>query len=166
MPQLPAAMKRRLIAQHGITEYDATLLTASRDLVDYYEQTAKASQAGNAPSHKLVANWVLGELSAALHKTELDIGQAPVAATQLAGLMKRISDGTISGKIAKDVFDAMWAGEHGGDADAIIAARGLTQISDAGAIEKIVDAAIAANPAIVAEVKAGKDRHSTLWSAR
>ncbi len=158
MPELPAAMKRRLIAQHGITEYDATLLTASRDLVDYYEQTAKASQAGNAPSHKLVANWVLGELSAALHKTELDIGQVPVAATQLAGLLKRISDGTISGKIAKDVFDAMWAGELGGDADAIIAARGLTQISDAGAIEKIVDAAIAANPAIVAEVKAGKEK--------
>ena len=120
--------------------------------------TAKALQAANAPAHKLVANWVLGEFSAALHKAELDIADAPVAAAQLAGLLKRVSDGTISGKIAKDVFDAMWAGEHGGEPDAIIAAKGLTQISDAGAIEKIVDDVIAANPAIVAEVKAGKEK--------
>ncbi len=158
MPELPEAMKRRLVEQHGVTDYDATLLTASRGLVDYYEMTAKALQAGNAPAHKLVANWVLGEFSAALHKAELDIADAPVAAAQLAGLLKRVSDGTISGKIAKDVFDAMWAGEHGGEPDAIIAAKGLTQISDAGAIEKIVDDVIAANPAIVAEVKAGKEK--------
>jgi aspartyl-tRNA(Asn)/glutamyl-tRNA(Gln) amidotransferase subunit B len=158
MPELPEAMKRRLVEQHGVTDYDATLLTASRGLVDYYEMTAKALQAGNAPANKLVANWVLGEFSAALHKAELDIADAPVAAAQLAGLLKRVSDGTISGKIAKDVFDAMWAGEHGGEPDAIIAAKGLTQISDAGAIEKIVDDVIAANPTIVAEVKAGKEK--------
>ena len=158
MPELPEAMRRRLVEQHGITEYDATLLTASRGLVDYYAQTVKALQAGNAAANKLVANWVLGEFSAALHKAEQDVAHAPVSATQLAGLLKRVSDGTISGKIAKDVFDAMWAGEHGGDADAIIAAKGLTQISDTGAIEKIVDGVIAANPAIVAEVQAGKEK--------
>ena len=115
MPELPEAMDIGSSREHGITDYDATLLTASRGLVDYYEQAVKALQAGDAPANKLVANWVLGEFSAALHKAELDIADAPVAATQLAGLLKRISDGTISGKIAKDVFDAMWAGEHGGE---------------------------------------------------
>jgi aspartyl-tRNA(Asn)/glutamyl-tRNA(Gln) amidotransferase subunit B len=158
MPELPEAMKLRLVAQHGITEYDATLLTASRALVDYYGQTAKALQSGDAQSNKLAANWVLGEFSAALHKAELDVARAPVPARKLAGLLKRIADGTISGKIAKDVFDAMWTGEHGGDPDAIIAAKGLTQISDSGAIGRIVDDVIAANPAIVAEVKAGKEK--------
>jgi aspartyl-tRNA(Asn)/glutamyl-tRNA(Gln) amidotransferase subunit B len=160
MPELPEAMKHRLVAQHGITEYDATLLTASRALVDYYGQAVKALQAGDAQSNKLVANWVLGEFSAALHKAELDVAHAPVSATQLAGLLQRVSDGTISGKIAKDVFEAMWAGEVQGAnaADSIIAAKGLTQISDSGAIGKIVDDVLAANPAIVAEVKAGKEK--------
>jgi aspartyl-tRNA(Asn)/glutamyl-tRNA(Gln) amidotransferase subunit B len=156
MPELPEAMRHRLVREHGITEYDATLLTASRGLVDYYARAVKALQAGDAATNKLAANWVLGEFSAALHKADLDIAHAPVAATQLAGLLKRVADGTISGKIAKDVFDAMWAGE--GDADAIIAAKGLMQISDTGAIEKIVDVVIAANPAIVAEVQAGKEK--------
>ena len=160
MPELPEAMKRRLVSQHGLTEYDATLLTANRALVDYYGQAVKALQAGDAQSNKLVANWVLGEFSAALHKVELDVAHAPVSAAQLAGLLKRVADGTISGKIAKDVFDAMWAGEAQGDnaADSIIVAKGLTQISDSGAIGKIVDDVLAANPAIVAEVKAGKER--------
>ncbi len=158
MPELPEAMKRRLVQQHGITEYDAALLTANRDLVDYYGQAVKAWQGGAAPANKLVANWVLGEVSAALNKAELEVAQSPVAATQLAGLLKRIADGTISGKIAKDVFDAMWAGEHGADADAIIAAKGLTQISDEGAIGRIVEEVLAANPAIVAEVRAGKEK--------
>jgi aspartyl-tRNA(Asn)/glutamyl-tRNA(Gln) amidotransferase subunit B len=158
MPELPEAMKQRLVAQHGITEYDATLLTASRSLVDYYGQVAKALHSGEAQSYKLVANWVLGEFSAALHRAELDVARVPVSATQLAGLLRRISDGTISGKIAKDVFDAMWGGENGGDPDAIIAAKGLTQISDAGAIEKLVADVLAANPAIVAEVNAGKEK--------
>jgi len=160
MPELQEAMKRRLVSQHGLTEYDATLLTANRALVDYYGQAVKALQAGDAQSNKLVANWVLGEFSAALHKVELDVAHAPVSAAQLAGLLKRVADGTISGKIAKDVFDAMWAGEAHGEnaADTIIATRGLTQISDSGAIGKIVDDVLAANPAIVAEVKAGKER--------
>ena len=158
MPELPEALKHRLMQDHGLTEYDATLLTANRALVDYYGQAVKALQAGDAQSNKLVANWVLGEFSAALHKAELGVAHAPASAAQLAGLLKRIADGTISGKAAKDVFDAMWSGEHGGDADAIIAAKGLTQISDSGAIGKIVDDVLAANPAIVAEVKAGKER--------
>jgi len=158
MPELPQAMRRRLIQQYGIPEYDAALLTSNRDLVDYYDQTVKAFGAGEAAANKLVANWVLGEVAAALNKAEIDIGRSPVTALQLAGLLRRIGDNTISGKIAKDVFDAMWAGEHGGDPDKIIAARGLTQISDEGAIGKIVDDVLAANPAIVAEVKAGKEK--------
>jgi aspartyl-tRNA(Asn)/glutamyl-tRNA(Gln) amidotransferase subunit B len=156
MPELPAAMRNRLVREHGITEYDAALLTANRGLVDYYGQAVKALKGGDAAATKLAANWVLGEFSAALHKAELDVAQAPVAAAQLAGLLRRISDGTISGKIAKDVFDAMWAGE--GEADTIIAAKGLTQISDEGAIEILVDDVIAANPAIVAEVTSGKEK--------
>ena len=156
MTESPQAMKQRLVAQHGITEYDAALLTADRDLVDFYGQTVKAWQAGDAPSNKLVANWVLGEVSAALNKAELEIGTSPVSPIQLAGLLKRIADGTISGKIAKDVFDAMWAGE--GDADTIIEKRGLKQISDEGAIEKVVDEILAANPAVVAEYRSGKEK--------
>ncbi len=103
---------------------------------------------------------MLGEVSAALNKAELDIAHSPVSSAQLAGLLRRIADGTISGKLAKDVFDAMWAGEAQGSdaADAIIDARGLRQISDEGAIAKIVDDAIAANPAIVAEYRAGKEK--------
>jgi len=97
-------------------------------------------------------------LSAALHRDEIDIGAARISPQQLAALLLRIKDATISGKIAKDVFDAMWTGEHGGDADAIIAAKGLEQISDAGAIEKIVDDVLAANAAIAAEFRAGKEK--------
>ena len=179
MPELPAAMKDRLVVQHGITAYDAALLTSDRDLVDYYGHVVKAWQAGDAPSNKLVANWVLGEFSAALNKSEIGIAQAPVSPSQLAGLLSRISDGTISGKIAKDIFDQLWQqGSRGNVAvqlvgqraatsagaidvvsvDAIIEARGLRQISDEGAIAKIVDAIIAANPGIVADVRAGKDK--------
>ena len=109
---------------------------------------------------KLAANWHLGEFSAALNRAEIDAADAPVAGKAFATLLSRIEDGTISGKIAKDVFDAMWAGEASGDdaADAIIAAKGLRQISDAGAIETIVADAIAANAAIVAEYRAGKEK--------
>ncbi|HEY4138815.1 MAG TPA: Asp-tRNA(Asn)/Glu-tRNA(Gln) amidotransferase GatCAB subunit B, partial [Casimicrobiaceae bacterium] len=105
---------------------------------------------------KLAATWIMGELSAALNRDEIDIAASPVTAAALAGLLSRIQDGTISGKIAKDVFDAMWAGE--GDADAIIERKGLRQISDEGAIEKIVDDVLAANAGIVAEVRAGKEK--------
>jgi aspartyl-tRNA(Asn)/glutamyl-tRNA(Gln) amidotransferase subunit B len=152
MPELPEAMRTRFIRDYRLPAPDATTLTANRELADYFEAAAKAS-GGEA---KIVANWVLGEVSAALNKTEGEIAQSPIPALQLAQLLKRIADGTISGKIAKDVFDAMWAGE--GDADTIIAARGLRQISDKGTIEKIVDETIAANPVIVAEYRAGKEK--------
>ncbi|MEO8755440.1 MAG: Asp-tRNA(Asn)/Glu-tRNA(Gln) amidotransferase subunit GatB, partial [Casimicrobiaceae bacterium] len=152
MPELPEAMKARFIRDYALPVADAATLTANRDLADYFETAAKES----GGEVKLAANWTLGEVSAAVNKAELEVAQSPVAARQLAQLLKRIADGTISGKLAKDVFDAMWAGE--GDPDAIIAARGLRQISDADVIEKIVDAAITASPAIVAEYKAGKEK--------
>ena len=156
MPELPEAMQQRFVRDYALPPADAAALTGSRESAAYFEAAAKA--AGGEP--KAVANWMLGELAAALNRAELDLARSPVAAPQLAGLLKRIADGTISGKIAKDVFDAMWAGEAQGDgaADAIIEKKGLRQISDAGAIEKIVDDAIAANPAIVAEYKAGKEK--------
>ena len=156
MPELPEAMQQRFVRDYALPAADAAALTGSRESSAYFEAAAKAA-GGEA---KVVANWMLGELAAALNRAELDIARSPVSAAQLAGLLKRIADGTISGKIAKDVFDAMWAGEAQGDdaADAIIAQKGLRQISDAGAIEKIVDDAIAANPAIVAEYKAGKEK--------
>ena len=132
------------------------MLTASRETAVYFEDTVRAG----AVEPKTVANWVLGEVSAALNRGEIEIAHAPVVPAALAGLLKRIADGTISGKIAKDVFDAMWAGEAAGNdaADAIIAKKGLTQISDEGAIEKLVDDVLAANAAIVAEFRAGKDK--------
>jgi len=152
MPELSEAMKTRFMRDYALPAADAATLTADHDLADYFEIAAK----GSGGEAKIVANWVLGEVSAALNKAEIEIAQSPVSAPQLAGLLKRIADGTISGKIAKDVFDAMWAGE--GDPDAIIAAKGLRQISDEGAIERIVDDAIAASPGIVAEYKAGREK--------
>jgi aspartyl-tRNA(Asn)/glutamyl-tRNA(Gln) amidotransferase subunit B len=154
LPELPQAKRERFAVQYGLTPYDAATLTASREFADYYEETVGAL--GGNP--KLAANWVMGELSAALNRDERDIAAAPIASGQLARLLKRLADGTISGKAAKEVFDAMWSGEDGGDADAIIAARGLQQISDTGAIERIVDEVLAANPAIVAEFRAGKEK--------
>jgi aspartyl-tRNA(Asn)/glutamyl-tRNA(Gln) amidotransferase subunit B len=160
MPELPAAMRERLIAQHGIPEYDAAQLTASRELVDYYEAVGAALPATDAAARKLVANWVLGEFSAARNRADIAIAAAPVAPAQLAGLLRRIADHTLSGKMAKDVFDAMWAGEAigNGAADAIVERRGLRQISDAGAIEALVDQVLAANAATVAEFRAGKEK--------
>ena len=155
LPELPEAMQARFVAEYALPAQDAVAITASRDLAAYFESAAKAS--GEA---KTVANWLLGDMAAALNRSELDIARAPVAPEALGALVRRIADGTISGKIAKDVFDAMWAGEATGpDApDAIIEKKGLRQISDESAIEKIVDEAIAANPAIVAEYKAGKEK--------
>ena len=152
LPELPDAMRVRFASQYDVGAYDAGALTASRDVARYFEDTVKAL--GGAP--KLAATWIMGEVSAALNRAEIEIADSPVGATALARLLLRVQDGTISGKIAKDVFDAMWAGE--GDPDAIIERKGLRQISDEGAIEKIVDQAIAANAAIVAEVKAGKEK--------
>ncbi len=152
LPELPAAMKQRFERQYALTAYDATMLTQSREMAAYFEDAVRA-YGGEA---KTVANWMLGEVAAALNRAEIDIGAAPLAPTALAGLLARVADGTISTKMAKDVFDAMWAGE--GEADAIIAKRGLTQISDEGAIGKLVDDVLAANPAIVAEFRAGKEK--------
>ena len=160
MPELPDAMRERLVAQDGLTAYDAAQLTASRALADYYAATRAALGAAEPSARKLVANWVLGEFSAARNRADIAVDHAPVAPTQLAGLLRRITDGTVSGKLAKDVFDAMWAGEARGDgaADAIIAARGLRQISDASELEKLVQQVIDANVAMAAEFRAGKDK--------
>jgi aspartyl-tRNA(Asn)/glutamyl-tRNA(Gln) amidotransferase subunit B len=149
-------MRARFATHYGLPAYDAAALTASRGLAAYYEDAVRALGGADAGTAKLVANWVQGEVAAALNKAELDIAAAPVPAGALASLLARIQDGTISGKIAKDVFDAMWSGE--GAADAIIERKCLKQISDEGAIAKIVDDVIAANPAIVAEFKAGKEK--------
>jgi aspartyl-tRNA(Asn)/glutamyl-tRNA(Gln) amidotransferase subunit B len=152
LPELPEVMKARFEAQYDLTAYDARALTATRELATFFEETATPLPGGA----KLAANWVLGEVLGALNKADLDVSGSPVSAAALAQLLRRLADGTISGKIAKDVFEAIWAGE--GDADTIIASRGLTQISDEGAIERIVDAVIEANPAIVAEYRAGRGK--------
>ena len=152
LPELPDIKKQRFITQYGLSAYDAGVLTASRALGDYYEETVTAL--GGEP--KLCANWVMGDLSGFLNKENRDIAKSPVSAAQLAGLLRRISDQTISGKIAKDVFEALWAGE--GETDAIIEKRGLRQITDASAIEKVIDEVIAANPEQLAQYRSGKDK--------
>jgi aspartyl-tRNA(Asn)/glutamyl-tRNA(Gln) amidotransferase subunit B len=152
LPELPAAVRERLMATHGLSAYEAQTLTASRALAGYYEAVAAA-----VPDRRLAANWVMGEVSAALNEGGIGIEQAPLSAVQLAGLLARVADGTINGRTAKEVFAALWRGEAQ-SADALIEARGLRQISDADAIERIVDEVLAAHPAAVAEVRAGKDK--------
>ena len=152
LPELPQAKRERFASQFGLTAYDAQLLTSSREAADYFETLVRES--GAEP--KTCANWQTGELAAALNRDGVDIAQSPVAADALAALLKRIADGTISGKIAKEVFDAMWRGE--GSADAIIEAKGLKQISDSGAIEKLVDEVLAANARQVEDYRAGKEK--------
>ena len=151
LPELPDPMRARFRSEYGLADYDANLLTASRALANYFEEVATAS--GDA---KLAANWIGGEVSAALNKAGLEIGDSPVSAAGLAGLIARIQDQTLSSKIAKQVFEAMWQGE--GDADTIIAARGLRQITDTGAIESLIDGIITANPTQVEQYRAGKDK--------
>ena len=152
LPELPDAKRQRFIDDYGIKDTDAEVLTVSRPLADYFEAVAGST----AAKPQVAANWVIGDLSGLLNKESLDIGESKIAAEALAGLIDRIADNTISGKIAKEVFEAMWAGE--GSADEIINSRGLKQITDSGEIEGIVDAVIAANPSQVAEYKAGKDK--------
>jgi aspartyl-tRNA(Asn)/glutamyl-tRNA(Gln) amidotransferase subunit B len=156
MPELPLPMAQRLAVDYGVPMADAVQLTASRETARYFESTVQAL--GAPLSGRTAANWILGELSARLHRDAIEIERVPVAPNQLARLLARVQDGTISGSIAKEVLDAMWTGESGGDADSIISARGLKQISDAGAIEKIVDEVMAANAAIVAEFRAGREK--------
>ena len=152
LPELPDAKAARLMAQYGLPAYDAGVLTASRELADYYEVVART-----VPSQpKLAANWVMGDLAAALNKEGLDIGAGRMPAERLAGLLARIADETISGKIAKEVFEAMWA--SGESADSVIEAKGLKQITDSGAIERAIEAVMQKNPAQLAEYRAGKDK--------
>ncbi len=152
LPELPGARRERLMKDHSLSAYDAGVLTAERDMADYYEAVA-ASVGGQ---EKLAANWVMGELAAALNRDGLTIVESRVDAENLAGLLRRIVDNTISGKIAKEVFEAMWAGE--GDADTIIGKRGLKQITDTGAIAAIIDEVIEKNPSQLADYRAGKEK--------
>ena len=157
MPELPESMAHRFVGDYGVPMPDAVQLTESREIARYFESTVQAP-VGVHLSGKTAANWILGEVSARLNRDGIEIEQAPVRPNEFAQLLARFQDNTISGSIAKEILDAMWNGEIGGDADAIIAAKGLRQISDSGAIEKIVDDVLAANPAIVAEYRAGKQK--------
>jgi aspartyl-tRNA(Asn)/glutamyl-tRNA(Gln) amidotransferase subunit B len=152
LPELPDARRGRLIEQYGIKEEDADIITASRALADYFEEAAKATTA----SAQVMANWIIGELLAALNREGLMIDASRISAQSLASLIDRIDDNTISGKIAKEVFDAMWSGD--GTADEIIESKGLKQITDSSAIDEIVDAVIADNPGQAAEFRAGKEK--------
>jgi aspartyl-tRNA(Asn)/glutamyl-tRNA(Gln) amidotransferase subunit B len=152
MPELPRVMAARFVADYGLPEYDATTLTQSKAMGAYFEEAARAG--GQA---KLASNWIMGEVSRRLNAQEIAIEQAPVSAATLAKLIQRIADGTVSNSAARQVFDVLWAGE-GADVDAVIEARGLKQMNDAGALEKIVDEVIAANPANVEQIRAGKDK--------
>ena len=152
LPELPDDKRHRFIDDYGIKQDDAAILTISRALADYFEAAVAASDA----KAQVVANWVIGDLSGALNRDGLEIEACRIPAGDLAGLINRIHDKTISGKIAKEVFEAMWAGE--GSADAVIEARGLKQITDTSAIEAIVDKVIAANPGQAEEYRAGKEK--------
>ena len=151
LPELPDQKKQRYMQKYGLSSYDAGVLTASRELADYFE--AVTAKTGDA---KLSANWINGELAARLNRDELDISESRVSADAYAELLKRIKDNTISGKIAKDVFEAMWNGE--GSADEVIDRKGLKQITDTGAIEAMVDEVIANNPEQFEQLKGGKDK--------
>ncbi|WP_027477374.1 Asp-tRNA(Asn)/Glu-tRNA(Gln) amidotransferase subunit GatB [Curvibacter gracilis] len=152
MTELPRTMAARFVADYGLPEYDATTLTQSKAMAAYFEAAAQAS--GQA---KLVSNWVMGELSRRLNSGEASIETAPVSAAQLAVLVSRIADGTISNNAGKQVFEALWSGEAS-EVDAVIEAKGLKQMNDSGALEKIIDEVIAANADNVAQYKAGKEK--------
>jgi aspartyl-tRNA(Asn)/glutamyl-tRNA(Gln) amidotransferase subunit B len=152
LPELPDTKRARFMRDYQLSAYDAGVLTASREMADYYERAVRAAQA----DPKLVANWIASELSGYLNRDNLDITAARVSADGLALLVRRIADNTISGKIAKEVLEAMWAGE--GDADAVIEKKGLKQITDASAIEKVVDEVIAKNPKQLEQYRAGQDK--------
>ncbi len=154
MPELPVAKRDRFVAQYALSAYDATTLTASLDIADYFE--AATAVAGTIAA-KPCANWVTVDLAARLNKEGKDISQSPVSATQLGGMVARIADNTISNNIAKKVFEVLWNGE-GQSADEIIEKQGLKQITDTGAIEVLIDEVLAANTAMVAEFRAGKEK--------
>ena len=152
LPELPDARKARFVSEHGLSEYDAGVLTASRELADYFEVVVAAS----GGQGKLSANWVMGELSGALNRSDCDITDSPVTAAALAAMLKRIEDGTISGKIAKQVFEAMWNGA--GSADEIIEQQGLKQISDSSAIEGIIREVLDNNPKQIEQYRGGQQK--------
>ncbi len=154
LPELPAAKKRRFAEQFALSAYDAAALTASLEIADYFE--AAVGVAGKAAA-KPCANWVMVDLAARLNKEDRTLAESPVAAAQLGGLVARIADGTISNAIGKKVFEALWRGE-GQSADEIIEQQGLKQITDTGAIEQLIDAVLAANTAMVAEFRTGKEK--------
>jgi aspartyl-tRNA(Asn)/glutamyl-tRNA(Gln) amidotransferase subunit B len=153
MPELPDAKRQRFMTQYGLNDYDARILTGSRNLADYYEAVVDGT---GAKDPKIAANWVMGELNARLNNDNLEVSESPVSAALLAGLIARILDNTISGKIAKDVFDAMWQGE--GDADTIIEKKGLKQITDPAAIAVMVRSVIDQFPEQLSEYKGGRDK--------
>jgi aspartyl-tRNA(Asn)/glutamyl-tRNA(Gln) amidotransferase subunit B len=152
LPELPDQKAARFASQYGLSPYDAGVLTASRELAAYYEEVVRELRG----EPKLAANWVMGELAAALNRDNLEVGSGRLPAVQLAALLKRIADQTISGKIAKEVFESMWA--EGTGADAVIEARGLKQITDSAAIARVIDEVMAKNPAQLADYRAGKDK--------
>jgi len=151
LPELPDAKRTRFMKQYGLNAYDASVLTSSREMADYYEQVLRESGA----DPKIAANWITVEMSAFLNRDNRDIATSPVTARMMSGLLKRLADNTISGKIAKEVFEAMWNGE--GDADAVIQKKGLKQITDGAAIEKVIDEVIAKNPKQLEQYRAGKE---------
>ena len=152
LPELPEQKRTRYIEQFGLSEYNAEQLSASRETAEYFEQALKQGE-GQASQ---LANWILGDLAGALNRGDTEIQQSPVNPGMLAGLLRRVADSTISGKIAKQVFEAMWQGE--GSADQIIDARGLKQITDSSAIEGLIDEVISENPDQVEQFRAGKEK--------
>lgn len=153
LPELPVAKKARFIADYALPEYDAGVLVAQRELADYFEAVVKAAN----NQAKQAANWVMGELLGALNKAEKDISASPIRAEQLGGLINRINDNTISGKMAKQVFGFMWDAE-GKSADDIIREKGLKQETDTGAIEAVINEVVAASPQQLADYRGGKDK--------
>ena len=151
MAELPRVMAERFVTQHGLPEYDATTITQSKAMAAYFEDTARA-----CGQPKLASNWIMGELSRRMNADDLGIDQSPVSATQLAALINRITDNTISNSAAKQVFDVMWT--EGGDVDSIIEAKGLKQMNDTGALEALIDEVLAAHPQNVEEYKAGNTK--------
>ncbi len=157
LPELPGAMRERFAKDYALSEYDAMVLTQSKAMAAYFE--AVVTTAGKEQA-KPAANWMMGNVTSTLNREGIDISQPPVSTAQLAVLLKRIADGTISNKIAKEVFAAMWEAKSSSVAlaDEIIESKGLKQISDSGALEKIIDAVLAANAKSVEEYRAGKEK--------
>jgi aspartyl-tRNA(Asn)/glutamyl-tRNA(Gln) amidotransferase subunit B len=154
LPELPQARRERYVTGYGLSAYDAAVLTSSREMADYFEAVARQLP----ESAKLCANWIMGDISARLNRDDLDIAECPVGPAHVVQLISRIQDGTISGKAAKTVFESLWQGEQERDVDAIIEAKGLKQMSDNSALEKLIDDVLAANAQQVADYRGGKEK--------